>query len=210
MTARDYRHPPGGLRDRNLTRNRAEAAAVALDLFDERGFDAVTIDDIAKEAGISRRTFFRYFESKEGAVLPFEDERLDLLRQALVARSGDEPLLATIQQAARTILADSGVNNRTDALRRMRIVRENPSVHAWSLEVQSRWEAVVRDLVAAHLGVESASSVVAQVIGGAAIAAVRAATEVWLASGGDQDLDDLLGEAYEVLTHGLTVTAEMR
>src|SRR5690606_34331407 len=112
--------PRPGLRARNRDRNRAEVAAVALDLFDRRGFDEVTVDEIAEAAGISRRTFFRYFESKEDAALPAEEERLETLCELLAARPPDEPVLAAIRHATVEIVATvaAGPAARTDALRR--------------------------------------------------------------------------------------------
>jgi AcrR family transcriptional regulator len=189
-----------------VARIRSEVSQVALDLFEGRGFDAVTVDDIADAAGISRRTFFRYFESKEGAVLPFEEERLELLRRALAARPDGEPVLLTVRRATLAITepGPDGLDRR-DALRRLRIVQQNPSVHAQSLEIHSRWEAAVRDVLADHLGTDPSTSVTARVVAGATIAAVRAAVEVWLATGGEAELGDLLAEAYDVLTAGLAV-----
>ena len=193
-----------GLRARNLERNRAEVAAIALELFDARGFDAVSVDDIAEASGISRRTFFRYFESKEGAVLPFEEERLELLREALAtSEPGDSPL-ATVRRATLTLVGNISADEREVALRRMRIVHRHPAVHARSLEVLSQWENAVAEVIAEELGEDPSASLTAKVTAGAAVAAVRAATEVWLQGDGRGDLTALLAEAYDILAAGLT------
>lgn len=194
-----------GVRARNLARNRAEVSEVALRLFAARGVDAVTVEDIAEAAGISRRTFFRWFESKEEAVLPYEAERLELLRTALAARAADQPVLHAIRGATRALATGPGAIERDETLRRLRIVRDNPSVHAHSLEIQSRWEVAIADVIAEHLGVDPATSVAARVIAGATVATVRAAAEVWLATDGEADLPALLGEAYDLLVDGLSV-----
>ncbi|MCD9624316.1 TetR family transcriptional regulator [Rhabdothermincola salaria] len=203
-TASDIRNT-AGLRERNRERNRAELAAAALQLFTERGFDEVTVDDIAEAAGVSRRTFFRYFESKEDAVLPYEEERIDQLREALAQRPAHETVLATIRRVTTAIGADLSPQGpaRREALARMRIVTENPSVLARSLELQSRMAEELSVLVAEHLGVEAETSLEAQVVAGAAIAAVRAAAHVWWATEGDRDFAELLGEAYDLLTTGV-------
>jgi AcrR family transcriptional regulator len=195
---------PADLRSRNLERNRAEVAAIALDLFDARGFAEVSVDDIAAAAGISRRTFFRYFDSKEGAVLPFEAERLDLLRDALASRSPGESLLATVRRATVTMVSDYSEPERHLALRRLRIVNEHPAVHARSLEVLSQWETAVAEVIAADLGEDAATSLTARVTASAAVGAVRAATEVWLRAGGTDDPAVLVAEAFEILRAGLT------
>lgn len=206
-TSGDIRNTPG-LRERNRERNRAELAGAALRLFTERGFDDVTVDDIAEAAGVSRRTFFRYFESKEDAVLPYEEERIDELRQALGERPPHEPVLATIRRVTTAIGADLSPHGpaRREALARMQIITENPSVLARSLELQSRMAQELSALVAEHLGVEPETSLEAQVVAGAAIAAVRAAAQVWWATDGQRDFAELLGEAYDLLTTGVSLT----
>jgi AcrR family transcriptional regulator len=195
--------PDPDLRTRNLAHNRAQAARIALELFEQHGYDAVGIDDIAAAAGISRRTFFRYFESKEGVVLPFEGERLDVLRQTLAARADHEPPLTAVRRAVQTIAAGADDAERTAALARMRIVESNPSVHARSLELLSQWETAVREVIAEAEGEDPETSMSARVTAAAAIAAFRAAAEVWLANGGAGDLTALLDEAFDVLAAGL-------
>ena len=72
------------LQQRRRLETAAEVSRVAMLLFAERGFDAVTVDEIAAAAGISPRTFFRYFASKDDIVLQYRrrlDERLvDVMR----------------------------------------------------------------------------------------------------------------------------------
>jgi hypothetical protein len=63
----------------------------------------------------------------------------------------------------------------------------------------------VRDLVADHLDVDRSTSVTARVVAAATISAFRCAVEVWLAVDGERELADLLAEAYDVLTAGLTI-----
>ena len=69
----------------------SELEAVALRLFEERGFNEVTIEEIAAEAHISTRTFYRYFPAKEDVLQLRIDRRAEALRAALAARPGDEP-----------------------------------------------------------------------------------------------------------------------
>lgn len=186
------------LRTRNRDRNRADVARLALELFDRHGFDQVTVDDIAEAAGISRRTFFRYFDTKEDAVLPDEHERLEQLRAALADRPADEPLIISLRHATLALLGDDRFD-RDEAVARFRIVMGTPSVHARSLELQTRWESEIRSVIAEHLGVDPERDVAARVLAASTVASFRAAAEVWMVTGGRRDLVDLLEEAYDVL-----------
>lgn len=76
-------------RKRQVAREHIEETA--LQLFVERGFDATTIADIAKEAGISTRTFFRYFATKEDVVFADHPEEVERFRAALGETSGALP-----------------------------------------------------------------------------------------------------------------------
>src|SRR5579862_2912074 len=82
------------LRERNRARARAEIADAALRLFFDRGFEGVTVDEIVSAAGVSRRTFFRYFETKEDALLADYPELNARLTEALGSLDPDDPFHA--------------------------------------------------------------------------------------------------------------------
>ena len=83
-----------------------EVEAVALGLFDERGFADVTVDEIAGAAGISSRTFYRYFPSKEDILQVRIERRSDALRSALAARPDGEPPLLWLRVAVEEVLTN--------------------------------------------------------------------------------------------------------
>src|ERR1700678_3423705 len=82
------------LRQRNKARARSEIAAAALRLFSDKGFSGVTVDQIVAAAGVSRRTFFRYFETKEDALLADYPELTATLTERLIDGGADHPLEA--------------------------------------------------------------------------------------------------------------------
>ena len=77
------------LRERKKNETCDALIGAALDLFELRGFDGVTVDDIAARANVSPRTFFRYFGSKEAVLYPDQDYFLALMRDAMTARPAD-------------------------------------------------------------------------------------------------------------------------
>lgn len=83
-----------GLRDRKKENTRQTISNVATRLFVERGFDKVSIDDIAREADVARKTVFNYFPRKEDLVFDREEEGRALVRDALAARGRQSPVRA--------------------------------------------------------------------------------------------------------------------
>src|SRR6478752_210367 len=88
-----------GLRERKKEKTRTQLMSIALELFDERGFDEVTVDDIVSAAEVSHRTFYRYFPSKEDVLLGLDQQRIDHFADELRARPTDEPILTSIRRA---------------------------------------------------------------------------------------------------------------
>src|SRR5580765_2568548 len=92
-----------GRRARKKQRTRDDLVEVACRLFTERGFRETTTEDIAEGADVSQRTFFRHFPSKE-AVLYGDHEAIELaFRDAILARPADEPPIAAVAAALRTV-----------------------------------------------------------------------------------------------------------
>ena len=83
-----------GLRDRKKEVTRQAISNVATRLFIERGFDNVSIDEIAREADVARKTVFNYFARKEDLVFDREDEVRILVRDALASRGRQSPIHA--------------------------------------------------------------------------------------------------------------------
>jgi len=201
-TSQTVERPRPGLRERRKQLTAAELEAAALRLFGERGFDAVTVDDIAAEADVSRRTFFRYFASKEDVLLADHQVQLARLRGAMEARPSDEPILTALRNALLSITGDFE-ERRERVILRGRIMRETPSLQARSLVHQKAWEDAMQEMVAARLGVDPIADLRPGVVAATALAAMRVAFNNWLNAGATGDLIGLTAEALDLLDGGL-------
>jgi AcrR family transcriptional regulator len=191
-----------GLRERRKALTAAELEAAAFRLFGERGFDAVTVDDIAAEADVSRRTFFRYFASKEDVLLADHFVQLARLREAMDARPDDEPIVTALRNALLSMSTDFE-DRKEKIILRGRLMRDTPSLQARSLVHQKLWEEAMQDMVADRLGVDPAKDLRPGVVSAATLAAMRVAFTNWLTAGCDGDLIALTAEALDLLDGGL-------
>jgi AcrR family transcriptional regulator len=137
---------PEGLRDRKKRETRLLISNLATELFTERGFDAVTIDEVAAAANVSKVTVFNYFGRKEDLFFDRDEEIQALLRKALAERGRRGPLAAL-----RTLLDDlldeqSGfVKLNPRVARYWKTVRDSPALRARAREINDELE---RDLAA--------------------------------------------------------------
>jgi AcrR family transcriptional regulator len=196
------RPAPGGLRERNRIRTRDEIAAATLRLAAERGLDHVTVEQIAAEAGIAPRTFFRYFDSKEGALLADHPERLELLREKLRARPASEGPLTAVRSAILDVAGDLE-DHRDQMLCKVRLMHDSPVLRGRNLDMMGDLELMIANEVATRTGVDPEQDLRPAVIAGAVCTAMRVAVDRWGASGGDGDLTAMVASALDLLDGGL-------
>ena len=194
--------PPRDLRRRARDAVRAEIAKTAFQLFTERGFDQTTVDDIAVAAGLSRRSFFRYFASKEDAVLGMLNAVGDAIAAELAARPAGEPPWASLRRAL-DVLVTTYLGDPTVALARFRLIHHTPALRTTLLDKQDRWQRSLSQVLAARLGVDPAHDLRPELLAAAALAALDVASRRWLASDGHANLATLLDESFALLAHDL-------
>lgn len=192
---------PQTLRERNKARARTDIASAALALFAERGFQAVTIDDIVNAAGVSRRTFFRYFDAKEDALLADYPMLASRLRESLGSGSDGPAVLAVIRAALHEV-AQWYEERRDAVLARSDVIRGASSPAARNLELLSQWESVVAQAVAMKMGAE-ANSLVPRTVAATVVAAFRAALSQWVRGEGADDIHLLIDQSLDMIEHGL-------
>lgn len=174
----------------------------AFGLFASRGFDDVTAADVAAAAGVSERTFFRHFASKDEVLEGDPGRLVTTVEAALLARPASEPPLVALGQAARA-LADL-IEADVERYRLMlRLATRSPVLAARVLAAQSRWAETIASCLARRAGVDAAVELWPHVLARAAVGAAGAALDRWIDGGGHPGaLGPLFGEAIGVLASG--------
>jgi mycofactocin system transcriptional regulator len=177
---------------------------IALRLFSEQGFEETTVEQIAAAAGVSRRTFFRYFDSKAAVLWHEFDGEVDALRAAFEQVSGDVPMMDAIRQ---TVV---GVNRYRaedvpELRTRMNLIGFVPALQASAAPHYDAWERAVSDFAATRLGQDN-DSLYPLAIGRTTLAACRAAFDQWVARA-DADLTVYLDAALHALSMGFRADA---
>lgn len=171
-------------------------ATAAFQLFLERGFEQTTVDDIVARAGVGRRSFFRYFPSKEDAVFPDHESCLADMTAFLDAADGDDPVGA-VCDAARIVLRMYATNPEF-SVQRYRLTQEVPGLRTYELSVVRRYERTMAGYLRGRYAEAEDGSLRAEVIAAAVVAAHNNALRSWLRSGGDGD-----GDAEAAVDHAL-------
>jgi len=186
----------------STSREALERAAFAL--FEERGFDQTSIDDIADAAGIGRRTFFRYYPSKNDLVWGNFEQELRKMRSSLDTSAPGKPLMDAIRESVVSFnLIVPG--NEEAHRRRMRMILGVPTLVANSTLRFAAWRAEIARFAADRLGVAD-DDLAPVVIGYSALGASIAAYEQWLKVE-DADLSALLNDAFGQLAAAVRETS---
>jgi AcrR family transcriptional regulator len=177
----------------------SELEAVALRLFDQRGFANVTVEEIASEAHISVRTFYRYFAAKEDVLQLRIVRRSEILREALVARPADEPPLRSLRVA----LEEEFSAVDPIVLRRwIAVIADNPNVMKGVVgAIQLKIQPVIAEFFGSRLGLPS-EALVPTMLAAAALGVVQAAHTQWFLH--DGDLASTISESLAVLERGIS------
>jgi AcrR family transcriptional regulator len=134
--------------------------AAALDLFEERGFSAVSVEDIAREAGVGPASVYRYFATKERIVLwdEYDPMLLTAIERELVGKSPIDAVVAALGEALDEVYA----RDRKRILRRSRLVLNEPSIAAASRTQMAELRHALSDLFGGDLAADvSAAAIVA-------------------------------------------------
>jgi AcrR family transcriptional regulator len=192
---------PTPVRARARRALRAEITTEALGLFSERGFDAVTADQLAEAVGVSRRTLFRLFASKEDIVVAAFDNLGDEALAALHERPGGEAPWTALRHALG--VAAARLEERPASFFELHgVIAQTPALRRRLLEQRDGWRAAMAEELATR------NALARELLATAAIGAFDVATETWARTGGRRRLSRLLDEAFELLGSGLDGVAK--
>ena len=186
-----------------LTRDALVAAAWAL--FSRQGFEATTVDDIAQRADVSRRTFFRYFETKEAVFFADDEARFARFERELAERSKDETAFAAVRRLLLELAGELMLDRKRARLHH-RLLASSKSLSAHDLELDMRWEAAIAEALAKDPRSAAAALLPAplgaKMMAGAIMGVVRAGLRDWFEGGARGDLVERAQFAFQALENG--------
>jgi mycofactocin system transcriptional regulator len=179
--------------------SRADLERIGFELFERKGFEETTIDDIAVAAGIGRRTFFRYFASKNDLVWGDFEGQLVRLRELLAEIPDDMPIMDGLRV---TIIEFNSFDRDTVPWhrRRMELILRVPALQADSALRYNSWRSIITEFAGGRTG-RTSRDLEPRLIGNLALAAAVASYELWLEDG-TAELSDLMDAAFRRLAAG--------
>lgn len=168
----------------------------AFELFAAHGFEATTLEAIAREVGVSRRTLFRYYRSKNDIPWGQFDRTLAGFRELLASVPSDVTLFQAVCRAVVQFndFPDDASPSHRD---RMRLILGTPTLTAHSVIRYAEWRQVISEHAASQLGV-SVNDLVPQLVGQVSLAVALTSYERWLRYP-DRALKDLIEEGMSAL-----------
>ena len=175
------------LRTRKKAATRQSLHEAALRLAMAYGLDGVTVEDIADEAGVSRRTFSNYFANKEDAILHADRERTGRLLSLVTARPAGEDPWQSLRGAAGELFVKQTVRD-PEWVDQLRLLRRHPSLLARQASDQIALERELAGVLVAR----GAEEELARLMAATLLAAFRTAGALWLESSGGRSMPELV------------------
>ena len=192
--------PPAGLRERKKARTRAAIREHGMRLFEEQGYAATTIDQIAEAADVSQSTFFRYFPTKEDVVLT--DDYDPMIVAAIRALPPEVEPLEALRRSVHDVFARLTPQDWEQERRRQRLFQQVPELRARAMQQFTDTIALLADVVAERAGLP-AGNFSTRVLAGAVIGAALAAIPHGDSLGYDPADFGRMDEAFRLLMSGL-------
>jgi AcrR family transcriptional regulator len=175
---------------------RERLQAAALQRFAEQGFDGTTVAEIAETAGLTERTFFRYFADKREVLFQGQGEFDRVFVDAIAAAEGTQPPLSIVAKALDAAAASFFLDERRPWSRaRQRVIEADPSLRERELLKMSSLAVAMTTALRAH-GINATAAALAAQSG---VAVFRVAFSTWMAEGEQRSLTECLRAAFAEL-----------
>jgi AcrR family transcriptional regulator len=184
-----------GLRERNRRQTLQRIAEVGVELFLAQGYEATTLDEIAAAAGISRRTFFYYFKSKDDILLAHIDAYADALKASVLEHSSGEAPLEVVREALLKLSTRFQLP-RTIAI--ARLIGQSEALRDSRQRGYLRREQVVYEALCELWPAKERRDRL-RLVAMASIGALRIAVDAWLEQDGKRPLAKYLRDAFDNL-----------
>ena len=195
----DQKEASLGRREQKKRDTRQAIRNAALDLAMENGLENLTVEAIAQNAGVSPRTFFNYFASKEDALVTQAAESSEQVRQLLLVRPAHEsPMRAFHNALLESDYFGTDPVDRDRLLARQRLTQQHPSLMAHHLGKVAMVERSFADALAERMDVNVDDDMYPELLAAIAMSAIRVAVRRWVVQGSDS-LYELLDEAFHRL-----------
>jgi len=187
------------LRKRKKAQTRESLIAAAMELFDKNGFESTTVDEIAALAEVSRRTFFRYFATKDLVLFPHQEIYVGLFRDMLGHPAPGEEPFDTLRRASLE-MARHYTRERETHLRQQRIIQGSSYLIGRGDQFDDDWEAAIKEtLLGAAPKSKGAVDRRAAYLAAATMGLIRAVLREWYESDCRKDLVHLGEEAFSLI-----------
>ncbi len=181
---------PTGLRERTRRAVRGELLTVAMALFLEQGYEATTVEQISAAAGLSRRSFFRYFSSKDEILADSMVGTGESIAAAVATCPETETPWQTLRRAFDVLLAEVALDARARAMTRM--VLQSPSMSTNHAMKETSWHKSIAAALSPRLSQDTETVLRADALTAAALACLTTAQTWWVDADDDVDLTTLL------------------
>jgi AcrR family transcriptional regulator len=165
---------------------RRDLVAAAVELFRVRGYEDTTVDDIAAAAGVGRRTFFRYFRSKEDAISPDHEAALARIAEVFETAHPTEPTATLVLRAGETVF-DIYADDPRLSVERYRLTHEVPVLRDRESASVDHYRRLFTRYLRRRFASDPDGDLRAAVIGAAVVAAHNLALRAWLGAGAPEN-----------------------
>lgn len=182
---------------RKRVENRRLIREAALALFEEKGFEATTMMDIEARSGVSRRSIYRYFRTKEGIFFAHQRARFERFQALSFNKAPGESPYDAVRRACLT-LADEFMADREAFIIQQTIINNSKALLPLELQLTQEWD----DLMIEALKSPSRPIEHTQALAGALLGMLRALLKSWMEGGARQDLRALGEQSLDLFERG--------